>query len=468
MLLSRFTLIAIAALFAGCMGMPDRPVLPEIDEDAEFAAPIVVETRKAGGAWWHRAVDAKTSELIKHLLATSPSLREAEQRVAVAEARLAQAQADQGGSASLDASAATQDNGADTTKSARLGVDASVPIDVNGALAQRRLAAEGRLDAARADFQARRTELARDFLLALIDYYEARERGRLLNEQLAVADTLLRLIELRFTQGLASSVDVLQQRDQRAALRQQLPIAERDRWTANNTLRRLAGKSPGAETVAAGKPLPEISDAFAIVEPLLLINTRPDLRASAARVAAADAAFAAALADRLPSMTLSGSALRRVVAGDYTTLLSAALDAAFTLFDGGNTRAVAAERRAELGALGERYLIDWLDAVFEVDNLLFERVSLRERLDLSSQRLISAQQLLDAAQRRYERGVSDYLPVLEALRGLQQQQRDHLSLRAELGRTRVRLHNALGDSPATIPNRTSLQRSNKALLEVTG
>lgn len=467
MSLSRLPLIAVAVFFAGCTSMPDRPVLPKINGDAEFAAPEATQTRDASGEWWNRAVDRKTSELILNVLITSPSLREAEQQVAAAEARLAQAQADLGGSATLDANAAVQDNRADTTESAQLGVDVNLPIDVNGALAQRRQAAEARLDAARADFRARRTEVARDFLLAVIDYHEARERARLLNQQLEVADTLLRLIELRFTQGLASSVDVLQQRDQRAALRQQLPIAARDQWLANNELRRLAGQAPGAEAITSG-PLPEVSDAYALVRPALLVETRADLRASAARVAAADAAFAAALADRLPTLTLSGGALRRVVSGDYTTLLSAALGAAFTLFDSGNTRAIAAERRAELAALGERYLIEWLDAVFEVDDLLFERSSLSERLDLSSQRLVSAQQLLDAAQRRYERGVSDYLPVLEALRGLQQQQRDHLSLRAELGRTRVRLHDALGEPISTPPNQTTMRRSNRPTLERKG
>ena len=41
--------------------------------------------------------------------------------------------------------------------------------------------------------------------------------------------------------------------------------------------------------------------------------------------------------------------------------------------------------------------------------------------------------------------ISDYLPVLAALRGLQQQERDHLALRAALGRARIRLHHALGN-----------------------
>ena len=69
---------------------------------------------------------------------------------------------------------------------------------------------------------------------------------------------------------------------------------------------------------------------------------------------------------------------------------------------------------------------------------------LRERIALSEQRLKIVDTLLLAARRRYERGVSDYLPVLAAVRGQQQQQRDHLALQAELARTRARLHRAIG------------------------
>lgn len=467
MALARIPVITAALLLAGCTSMPERPVLPVIDAAAGFAAPLP-DTFDAGAEpWWLRVVNAQTQQLILTALAGSPGLREAAQRVTAAQARLAQADADRGGRAVLDADATLLDNRETSNESLQLGVDASVPIDVSGALERRREAAQARLLAQRAGLAQSRMELARDYLLALIDSHEARQRTLLLNKQVEVAGTLLRLIELRFSQGLASSVDVLQQRDQRAALRQQLPIAARDRWTADNQLRRLAGRAPGDTDIVDDETLPLVGTAFALVAPAALVETRPDLRASAAQVAAADADFAAALADRLPTLTLSGGALRRVVSGDYTTLLSAALGAAFTLFDAGNTRAIAVERRAELAALGERHLALWLDAVFDVDDLLFETASLEERLTLSSQRLTSAQQLLGAAQRRYERGVSDYLPVLEALRGLQQQQRDDLALRAELHRARTRLHHALGQPAPITANATGAQRSNPEMLELT-
>jgi len=445
--LARLAPLSMIGLLTACTSMPERPLLPTPDPAAIFAAPPPASTTTAVAAWWTRALDDTASNRVKVALANNPTIRERAQSLAAAEARLAVAEANLGPSLSLDASVTERDADQASTTVRQAGVDASLPIDANGALRDRRQAARARLDQQRATLADQRATIARDLVIAMIDRWEARQRGALLREQLDIAATLLTLIELRFAQGVASSVDVLQQRDQRAALRQQLPIAERDAWRAANRLSRLAGGIPGGTTDPMEKP--EISAAFAFVEPAALLETRADLRASRAAVAAADADFAAALADRLPTVNLSGNALRSAVSGNYTTILSATLAAAFTLFDSGRIRALAEQSRAELAAVGERHIANWLDAVFEVDDLLFERVSLEERLTLSSERLASAQQLLDAAQRRYAQGVSDYLPVLDALRDQQQQQRDHLSLQAELQRTRVRLHFALGDGPAT-------------------
>ncbi len=348
----------------------------------------------------------------------------------------------------MDAGARTQKTDTASSNSRSISADVTLPVDLNGALAKRRAAARYRLQASEAETAQLRSDLARDYLLALVDGREARKRLTLLEQQLGVADTLLGLIELRFTQGLASSVDVLQQRDQRAAIRQQLPIARRDAATADNRLRRIAGSTPGDGVHKSSGELIDVADTFAAVQPIDLLQRRGGLRAQQARIAAADAAFAAALADRWPTLSASGTILRRVLSGDYSSILSATLDAAFTLFDGGNKRAIAAERRAELAAAGERYLGDWIDSVLDADDLMLEAGSLGERIVLSEQRLASSRVLLKAAQRRYERGVSDYLPVLEALRGLQQQERDHLALRADLARTRIRLHHAFGHLPA--------------------
>ena len=440
-----------AGLLGACMTVADRPDPPAFAETAGFSAPPPSADPEAvsDGLWWRNAVATDLSTPLERALRRNTALREAQGTVQAAQARLAQATADRGPTLSVSADVRGQKvSDGDRTDSRSLGVDGDLPLDVSGALADREDAAAQALLADTADAQQLRSDLARDFLIAVIEAAEASQRAALLDEQIDVSQTLLRLIELRFTQGLSSSVDVLQQRDELAGLRQQIPIARLDRSLAANRLRLIASRTPDEPALPLLDRLPTVQASFPTLRPVDLLDRRAALRADRARLAAADARFAAALADRLPTLGLSGGFVWRAFSGDVSSLVSAALDAAFTLFDSGNLEAIAEERRARLYAAGQAYLGGWIARVIEVDDLITEEASLRERIELSRLRLDTAEALLDAAKRRYERGVSDYLPVLAALRGLQQQQRDHLALRAALGRTRIRLHHALGNPSA--------------------
>lgn len=435
-----------AGLLGACMTNPQRPTPPAIDQAAAFSAtfPGSPTEPEVAGWWWRAAVSNEIWLRLEQALSVNPELQEAYARIAAAEARLIQAEADTGPELNLGADARALKDSGDTSNRRSVGIDGRVPLDISGTLADRVDAARAQLVASVADADQVRSELARDFLFALIDSAEAAQRVALLDRQIEVSKTLLRLTELRFTQGLASSVDVLQQRDELAALRQQIPFARLERKIAANALRRIAALTPDRKAPLLLETLPPIKRDFPRIQPLDLLHRRASLRASQARIEAADARFAAALADRWPSVALSSEVITRAISGDVTTLISAAIDATLTLFDGDRKVAIAEERRAQLVAAGEQYLTDWFDAVIEVDDLMHTEASLQERIVLSELRLRTVDTLLSAARRRYERGVSDYLPVLAALRGQQQQQRDHLALQAALARSRVRLHRALG------------------------
>ena len=447
---TRLLLVLAACSIAACGLAPKRPPAPAFDEEASFSRtyPATDRTVTTASAWWTTALSPSLSAALQGALDNSPALHRAAAEVDAARAELRQAEAALGPNLSADADAGVRKVSSESRSSSRtLGLDGTMPLDVSGALADRQRAAGLNLAARQADAAQLRSDLARDLLLAAIDGAEAVQRRALLDRQTGLAGQLLRLIELRFTQGLVSSVDVLQQRDELAALRQQLPIADLDAQRAVNRARRLGGLTPGRATPLALETLPGVDDRFSAASPMELLTRRPALRAGSARLAEADARFAAALADRWPQLSLSAGGLTRAVSGDVTNIVNAAIDATLTLVDSGRKIGIAEQRRAQLVAVGQQLLNDWIQAVVEADTLIYEEHSLRDRIALSEQRLVTAEALLKAAQRRYERGVSDYLPVLAALRGLQQQQRDHLALQAELARVRIRLHHALGYAP---------------------
>lgn len=449
MLLRATVLLSVCGLGA-CSLSPERPAPPTFDQHAAFSSDYtaVGDSTTAAGPWWLGVTTPSITQQLQQAMDASPALRVAAENVNAARAQLRQATAQTGPTLTAGADAVLQQSTGESRNNSRsAGLDASAPLDFSGSLEARVDAAQRNLVAIQADAAQLRSDLARDLLLGVIDVAEAGQRRTLLDAQIELAEQLLRLIELRFTQGMANAVDVLQQRDQVAALRQQLPIAELDRRRATNQLNRIGGATPDRGNGFAVAELPSVREHFDAVQPHTLLERRASLRARQARLEAADANFAAALADRWPEISLSAGLLSRVVAGDASNIVNAAIDAALTLFDGGRKVAVAAQRRAQLAAAGQQLLDDWLRAVADTDTLINTLTSLQERIRLSDLRLENADALLITAQRRYERGVSDYLPVLEALRSLQQQQRDQLSLRAELARTRVRLHHALGNSP---------------------
>lgn len=449
LLLPRLTLVLTTCALAACGTGPERPAPPSFDEQAAFSVDSKTTAEaKERGPWWRRAIGDDRWRIREQAIAANPRLREADAEVEAAQARLDQAIADSGPRIAFNADANTLNTSDANTNSRSAGITADLPIDVRGSLSARRRASGFDVVAAQADRDQLMDDLVRDYLLALTDGGEARQRITLLEDQLEVANTLLRLTALRFTQGLASSVDVLQQRDQVASLKQELPLTRLAVVNAGNRLRFAAGITPEQPAPEPTESLPDISNRYPPLRPVDLLQRRASLRAARARLEAADADFAAALADRLPEINLSAGAVARVVASDYTRLISATLDAAFTLFDGGRKRAIAGERRAQLAGAGERYLEDWVSLVLELDDLLNEERSLVERIQLADERLANADLLLTSSQRRYERGVSDYLPVLAALRGQQQQQRDLLALRADLARVRIRIHHGFGQPPA--------------------
>lgn len=442
--------LAVTSLLGGCGGGPARNPLPDLAaraSDYTQSTPMLSADELAQ-PWWQRALDAGVQAQIEHALSSNVRLQGAAQEVRRLRGRLDEAEGRRWGDLRIagQASLATRNPGSHGPGFAG-DLDLVLPLDLFGRLRASRNAASFELAAGLADYeQLRQTQIV-DYLLAYIDAAEAVQREHLVKRQLNLSETHNHLVEVRFAQGQASRVDVLQQRDQVAALRQQLPTIRADGRNAANRLAVLTGLPPRVVTAPdAGPELPTIATHFAFTTPADLVRTRPDLLALRARLAAQDSQYEAALADRLPSLSLALSQTLRAAAGDPRALLAGLL-----ILDNGTRQAIAEQHAAAAEQTALDYLQTWLEALTEVDQLLTLEKTLGERLQLADQRLAVAAQLLDATQRRYESGISDYLPVLVALRSLQQQQRDRLSLAAESMRTRVRLHRALG-LPAQAPS----------------
>jgi outer membrane protein TolC len=175
----------------------------------------------------------------------------------------------------------------------------------------------------------------------------------------------------------------------------------------------------------------------------LLLN-RPDLRALQAELVAADADIGRAIAERLPRITLEGAYYYEdgpVFTGPAAFLLGSLVQ---PLLDWGARKAEVERNRAlyveRLAVFSQAYL----EAIEEVENALYQERKQRVFLSRLEDRRRILAKTVEETRDRYTSGLTDFLPVLNALQELQRLERVILRQQRDLIGFRIRLHRALG------------------------
>ena len=112
---------------------------------------------------------------------------------------------------------------------------------------------------------------------------------------------------------------------------------------------------------------------------------------------------------------------------------------------GADAEAAEAERtRAVLAAKLSEYRAAYYRALVEVEDALSSERREAERMVHIRTELSVARNLLERSRERYSQGLSDYLPVLNALQSVQRIDRNLLTATRTLLSHRIRLYRALG------------------------
>lgn len=449
---SHLTLATCAGLFLSGCAAPSAskttaigaqvPVLP-----ARFLEAASVDSRTSLGskAWWKTFDDRELDRFIEWALRDNLTLREAASRVDAARAVLRQSNARL--FPSLDASGEVSERweseDADSDPEAVLGTLLAWEPDVFGRLRAARRASARQVAASRADLAGARLLLG----TAVGEGYWGRRvellQLELLAQQIKVGETLLDLTRLRFGQGQASIVDVLQQEQQLKETRALEPLVRARAAQFGYLLDALLGRAPGGAPRPGPEPLPRLPPLPSAGLPSHLLLRRPDLVAAQERLAGLDARVTEAVAEKLPSFQLTASSA--VAAANSTSLVATLLASAVApLFDGGLRQAEVDRRRAELEQAVAAFGNLFLNALREVETALVNEREQQDRLQRQLTQLETAKRLLREARNRYSQGLTEYLPVLDALTTVQQLERDILTTRHDLISQRIILHRALG------------------------
>jgi NodT family efflux transporter outer membrane factor (OMF) lipoprotein len=305
------------------------------------------------------------------------------------------------------------------------GIAAGWELDLFGRLAANRKAAAARLDAATADADATRLSLETEIARNLLAIRALDARLLAAADALSAARTLDRLARVRAEAGLVTGLDPATTAADVAQAEAALPPLGAERSARLAALSRLTGLSVArvAQTVGQGVELPG-QQLWSVPDiPSDLLQRRPDIRGAAARLHAADADVAAALAARFPRLTLTGSLgwLSTTVAGLFTGDALAATAGGMLsgpLIDFGRTAAEVDRSRAVVSEARGLYRAAVLNALAEVETRLAAARAARDQaaqLARAAAALETARRLADS---QYRGGLTDARAVSESARRL--------------------------------------------------
>ena len=406
--------------------------------------------------WWSQFGDEKLDWLIEQALTGNLDLKLAQARLHQARAsrQLAEAGLYPTVSASTSGSRSKSSDAIAPQPARTLydaGFDANWEIDVFGGNRRGIEAATADLAASQASLDDTRVSLIAELARNYVELRSQQRRIAIARDNLASQSETLQITEWRYQAGLARASEVEQARASREQTRAGIPDLEVSLAAAENRIALLLGRNPGElhDMLAEAKPLPAVPASVAAGIPADVLRQRPDLIAAERTLAAETARVGQKLAQRFPSLTLSGSFGWQAysfaaLGGTGTVARAIGGTLAATLFDGGRLRSqVEAQSAVQEQALLS-YQSGILSALEEVENALKGHAAARDRLDARQAAAESARNAAELSRNLYQTGLADFQQVLETQRTQLSAEDSLASAEAVLRTSLIALYEALG------------------------
>jgi multidrug efflux system outer membrane protein len=309
------------------------------------------------------------------------------------------------------------------------GFDASWEIDIFGG--KRRAVEAAQAQVAAAQFGER------DVLVSLLgevarNYVDARGYQRQLEiarENIRAQEQVLAITQNRFTNGLATDLDVQQAATLLATTRAAVPTLETALQASIHRLGVLLGQPPEAlqTELATVAPIPAAPPTVPVGLPSELLLRRPDVAQAERQLAAATANIGVAKADLFPKFYLTGiGGFQGVSADEWFTgksqFWSVGPAVQWRIFDAGQIRANIRVQNARQEQALAAYEQTALSAFEDVENALVAYANEQVRRRSLEDAVQSSQKSLRLANQLYASGLANFINVLDAERSLYQAQ----------------------------------------------
>lgn len=323
-----------------------------------------------------------------------------------------------------------------------------------------------------AEARMARLELQNNVVRAYIQLSLHYAQRDIVDATLKQQQQILDLASRRLDGGIGTHFEVSQAQTPLSETHRQLDALDEEIALSRNQLAALAGKGPG-EGAQLQRPTLSLGAALKLPSalPAELLGQRPDVVASRWQVAAQARGIDVAHAGFYPNVDLLGSlgfmatgggALEFLTGKKLTYSVGPAIS--LPIFDGGRLRAELGEASAGYDIAVAKYNQTLVNALKSISDQLIRRESMDKQQGFAAESVASAQKTYDIAMVAFQRGLTDYLNVLNAQSLLFRQQQIQQQVQAARLSAHAELVTALGgglgagqDAPEdskTVPGKT--------------
>lgn len=467
----------LALGLSGCAAGPNYR-MPKPDAPPAFAAITATGTTASAppaaaapdlATWWRALDDPELDSLVERAIKSNPDLEIALTRLQ--QARTYEAVVLGHALPEVDASAAAgRGTGTDLTRGRAeqglvsadnttglkhintiAGFDAVWELDVFGKYRREIEAAHYDMQAAAAARNMVVTSLIVDVVRAYIDLRGFQVQAGILRSAGDILRESLRIVNIRYERGITNELDVALATRELDTLQAQIAPLDAQVNAVQYALAVLLGEYPENIIHELSNPnlIPSMPAPVAAGVPLDLLKRRPDIQQAERELAGATARIGVATADLFPQVALIGSIGSQGQGWGTAPSISKHIwsfgpAAVWPLLDFGALDAEVDIAHLAAHASLVNYRKTILNAVQEVDTALDSYTAQQDRLKNLGDAMVAGQRAVDLATARYNRGLTDFLNVVDAERQFYDLQEQYAAAQVAQGEQFVQLYKSLG------------------------
>jgi NodT family efflux transporter outer membrane factor (OMF) lipoprotein len=432
-------LLVIAAWLTGCAVGPNYHA-----PDTELPSHYIANSSSATTAdaavdpsrWWRALHDSQLDALIEEAVRGNPDIR-----VALTHLQAARAQEAGYASASLPSVAASaaggRGTGSDLTRAGAApplhqadnkgalnqirqvaGFSASWELDLFGGYRREIEAGRYDVDAAAAARNVVLISVIADVARNYIQMRGLQARVAITVNNIAAATQSRDLQQAQFDRGITNELDLQLANREVETLRAGLPLLRSEISARQYNIAVLLGRYPEDLANELQKPgtLPAVPEPVGAGLPLDLLRRRPDVRAAERNLAAATARIGVATASLFPHVSLAGGLGTQSdsigTRGSHIWAFGPSVYWPLLDFGALDARVSVADLEAQARLITYKKTV--VAAVQDADTAIDDFSAQHERLQSLGNALSASERAVSLAQQRYERGLTDFLNVVDA------------------------------------------------------